>query len=99
MFSIKQINAAEERAAQESKLELKEHADKKGADICGKAYALDHAMLQSIMTSARAGGMATTGSETDPHLICITGDGAGVSARDSGVRVARFAGSTHLDYC
>ena len=65
--------------AWESKLELQENADRKGADICGKAYALDLAMLESITNSSRAGGMATRGEKSDPHLMCITGDGAGVS--------------------
>ena len=82
MFEVKGINAAEARAEQESKMELKEHADRKGADICGKAYALDHAIMESIKNSPRCGGMATKGSKTDPHLICVTGDGAGVSAKD-----------------
>ena len=53
-------------------------------------------MLQSIKNTTRAQGMATRGSKTDPHLMCITGDGAGVSGKDSGVRVGHFAGSTNL---
>ena len=53
-------------------------------------------MMQSITNSTRAGGMATRGSATDPHLMCVTGDGAGVSAKDSGVRVGHFPGSTNL---
>ena len=29
-------------------------------------------------------------------MICVTGDGAGLSARDSGVRVGHFCGSTNM---
>ena len=53
-------------------------------------------MLESVKNTSRAQGMATRGSKTDPHLMCITGDGAGVSAKDSGVRVGHFPGSTNL---
>ena len=96
LFSVNAINAAEEAAAQASKLELNDHDDRKGADICGKAYALDRAMLDSLKQTTRAGGMATRGTKDDPHLICVTGDGAGLTARDSGVRVAHFVGSTNF---
>ena len=97
LFSVKSIDEAEARAEKESKLELQQHADKKGADICGKAFALDHAMMESLKNSSRAGGMATNSGEiSQPHLICISGDGAGVSARDSGVRVGHFPGTTNL---
>ena len=53
-------------------------------------------MMHSIKNTTRAQGMATLGTEGDPHLMCITGDGAGVSAKDSGVRVGHFPGSTNL---
>ena len=53
-------------------------------------------MMQSIKNTTRAKGMATLGSKGDPHLMCITGDGAGVSAKDSGVRVGHFPGTTNL---
>ena len=64
LFSVRAIDAAEARAEKESQLELTQHADKKGADICGKAYALDHAILESIRHCSRAGGMATSGEKT-----------------------------------
>ena len=60
LFSVRAIDAAESRAEKESQFELTQHADKKGADICGKAYALDHAILESINNCSRAGGMATS---------------------------------------
>ena len=40
--------------------------------------------------------MATAGTKKHPHLICMSGDGAGLTARDSGVRVGHFCGSTNL---
>lgn len=92
LFSLAGIEREEERAAKETNLLLSDHADRKGADICGKAHAIDIAILDSIKNSTRSGGMATTGDVSDPHLICITGDGAGLTARDSGVRVAHFPG-------
>lgn len=75
---------------------LKDHADRKGADICGAPYSLDRAIFDSVIHTSRAGGMATRGTKDDPHLICVTGDGAGLTGRDSGVRVAHFPGSTNL---
>ena len=42
----------------------------------------------------RTGGMATAGSEEDPHVVRITGDGAGLTRAKSGVRVGVFLGST-----
>lgn len=39
----------------------------------------------------RTGGMATAGTQEDPHLICITGDGA-----SKGVVIGHFPGSTEL---
>ena len=40
--------------------------------------------------------MATKGTQESPHVMCITGDGAGITARDSGVCVAHFPGSMNL---
>ena len=96
IFSLKAIILAEREAEIASNLELRQHEDKQGADICSKAYALDQAMLQSIGNTSRAGGMATEGTKTDPHLVCISGDGAGLTAANTGVRVGHFVGSTNL---
>ena len=41
------------------------------------------------------GGMATSGTEVDPHWILLTGDGAGLTADDSGIRIAAVAGSVN----
>lgn len=94
LFQVSAIEAQEAQAVIDSCLTLRDHADRRGADICGKPYALDRAMLDSVEQMSRAGGMATAGTAEDPHLMCMTGDGAGVSAADSGVRVAHFPGST-----
>lgn len=94
IFSLKAIIFAEAEAEKASNLELRQHEDKQGADICSKAYALDQAMLQSVGNTSRAGGMATEGTKTDPHLMCVSGDGAGLTAASTGVRVGHFAGST-----
>ena len=64
---MRAIDKAEARAEKESQFELNQHADKKGADICGKAYALDHAILESVKNCSRAGGMATSGEKNHPH--------------------------------
>ena len=96
LFALTDINAAETQAEKETQLHLKEHPDRKGADIGGARYALDRAMLMSVTQSSRAGGMATKGTAADPHLMCVTGDGAGLTGAESGVRVAHFPGSTNL---
>ena len=96
LFGLSAINAAEAKAEAASQLTLNEHADRKGADICGKPHGLDRAMFDSIAHTTRSGGMATKGTRENPHLMCVTGDGAGLTGRDSGVRVAHFPGSTNL---
>ena len=79
LFSLKGINAAEAKAEVSSGLCLQEHGDHKGADICGKQYAVDTAMLRSISNTSRSAGMATQGTRDDPHVIIMTGDGAGIT--------------------
>jgi hypothetical protein len=96
IFGLRGINAAEATAESESGVALNDHIDRCGADICGKAHAIDRAMRDSIRWTSRSGGMATKGSLADPHLMCITGDGAGLTAAKSGVRVGHFPGSTNL---
>ena len=39
------------------------------------------AMVDSLSNTSRAGGMATKGTEEDPHLIAVSGDGAGLCSR------------------
>ena len=92
IFSKRGIGESETQAQKDSGLTLAQHKDRKGADICGMAYSLDRAIFDSVRNTTRAGGMCTKGTLLDPHLICVTGDGAGLTARDSGVRVAHFPG-------
>ena len=79
MFGMADIKASEEKAMAETKLQLQQHDDRKGAAICGKQHALDRAILDSIGQTTRAGGIATRGTREDLHLIAVTGDGAGIS--------------------
>ena len=67
------------------------HPDGKGADV--KCV---HAMLRNVQARAEGstqGGWATKGTEEDPDTIGFTGDGGGITADDSMVRVVAFAGS------
>lgn len=68
IFSLSEIRAAERQAEQASGLCLRDHDDRNGADICGKQFALDRAIRDSMLHSSRSGGMATAGSAADPHL-------------------------------
>ena len=71
IFDLKRIIASETEALRRSKLLLQQHPDRKGADICGKAFALDRAFYDSICNSSRAGGMATAGTVANgpaPHV-------------------------------
>ena len=40
-------------------------------------------MSDWLQQSSRAGGMATKGTAADPHRICVTGDGAGLTGAES----------------
>jgi len=86
LFALKDINWAESESEKRSQLMLRDHSDRKGADICGKQYALDRAIFDSLKQTSRSGGMATAGTEEEPHLICLSGDGAGLSARGGAPR-------------
>lgn len=97
IFSLPEIVAYEAAALRSTGLDLKEHADQRGADVSGKPYALDRVIMSQLeQDGARYGGMATQGTEEDPHIWLITGDGAGLSRAEGGVRVGLFAGSTEL---
>ena len=60
LFSIKEINAAEHAAELRTQVELRDHPDRKGADISGKMYAFDRVLYDSLQQVSRAGGMSTT---------------------------------------
>lgn len=96
IFSLSEIRAAEKQAEQASGLLLRDHDDRNGADICSRMFALDRVIATSMQHTSRSGGMSTAGSVEDPHLICVSGDGAGLKQGKSGVRVGHFCGSTNL---
>ena len=55
-----------------------------------------HGVVVDLIEKAAArvcGGMASDGSEANPHWICVTMDGAGLTHEDNGVRFALFPGS------
>lgn len=67
------------------------HPDGKGADV-----ACVHHMLRNVQSRAEGstqGGWATEGTEADPDTLVFTGDGGGITADDSMVRIVAFAGS------
>ena len=51
---------------------------------------VDHTIMEAIRHTEQnlAGGMQTKGTAEDPHWIVIQGDGAGLFADKSGVRIA-----------
>ena len=58
IFDLAGIQCEECEAEKDSKLTLRDHADRRGADICGKPYAIDRAMLDSVQQMSRAGARA-----------------------------------------
>ena len=54
IFGLKDIVCEECTAEEESGLELRDHADRRGADICGKPQAIDRAMMDSVQQMGRA---------------------------------------------
>lgn len=95
IFSLPEIVAYEKTAEEASQLELQGHADGCGADVAGKENSIDRVIVNELQFKhARHGGMATKGTYDDPHLWLTTGDGAGLSAMYSGIRVGLVPGST-----
>lgn len=52
-FELSDIADAEAKARVDSGLVLKEHSDKRGADICGEPYGLDTCIHRSLLVRAR----------------------------------------------
>ena len=79
----------------ESKVALREHGDKQGADVAGTPYSLDRALYNMVMATRkdRTGGFWTKGTEEDPMVIILTGDGAGLSNHNSGVHFSAVPGT------
>ena len=87
IFNVAGIKASEQRAMDSSKLLLHEHTDGRGADVSGKPGGVDQAIFNGLQSTRgdRTGGMATAGTEEDPHLVNLSGDGAGLSDAYSGI--------------
>jgi hypothetical protein len=79
IFGLRGINAAEATAERESGVALNDHIDRCGADICGKAHAIDRAMRDSILwTSMCAYCVHKTVNQTNVY-IPIKGVGRSIS--------------------
>lgn len=86
LFNVAGIKASEQRSLAASKLELRGHEDGGGADVSGKPGGVDQAIWNGLQATGtdRTRGMATRGTEDDPHIVNISGDGAGLSDGKSG---------------
>ena len=100
-FPIKQMREVEDArlAGQQGNVQ---HEDGRGAEVANVDVALLR-MVTQVQEQKLAGGFATSGMIDDPHIIILTGDGAGLTADDSGVDIAAIPGtveglnqSTHL---
>ena len=98
LFSIEDIVAVEKAAEERAGVALREHPDHRGADVSGARYSLDRHIQSQLdaQEGSRTGGLATAGTASDPDLLCMTGDGACVSGRYSGVSFGSFVGSTEF---
>ena len=92
---ICEVESAEEEA---TKVELRDHPDRAGCDVARTPFGVDQVLLNAIAATAKngTGGMATAGTKDDPHIIGVTGDGAGLSRAKSGVHVSVFPGTTEF---
>ncbi len=69
------------------------HDDGRGAEVTD-VDALLLELVRRVEEQKLAGGFATSGDEDDPHWIILTGDGAGLTDDESGVRVCMIPGTT-----
>ena len=74
-------------------LRNRQHDDLHGAEVTDVDWVIRQAIKAA--NTGVCGGMATSGTEVDPHWILLTGDGAGLTADDSGIRIAAVAGSVN----
>ena len=98
IFALNEMLAAENDALDCTSIEFSVLEDGLGADITGSPFGVDTAIANQLDSASktRVGGMATAGTIADPHLINLTGDGAGLSQRFAGVRVSSVLGSTNM---
>ena len=98
LFSLLGIAKIEDEAMEKTGLELGESNNRRCAYVTG-AYGVDQVIFNSIEATrvGRTGGMATSRGDTaDPHIINVTGGGAGLTAASSGVRLSIYPGSTEM---
>ena len=83
LCGICEVETAEEEA---TKVELRDHPDRQGCDVAKQPFGVERVLLNAIKATAKngTGGMATAGTKEDPHIICMTGDGAGLSRAKTG---------------
>ena len=90
-FPLKEMRAEEEKSVGGENGNVA-HADGRGVEVANVDVALLR-MVTQVQEAKLAGGFATAGTDVDPHLIVLTGDGAGLTADDSGVDIAAIPGS------
>lgn len=103
LFDLLEIVAEEKAALERSKLKLEEQADRGCAYVAGE-FGIDDAIFSAIEASKteRTGGMSILPGVTDGesketgHVVCMTGDGAGLTLGKSGVAIRLFLGSTEF---
>ena len=93
LFSLLGIAKIEDEAMEKTGLELGESNNRRCAYVAG-AYGVDQVIFNSIEATriGRTGCMGTRGNKADPHIINVTGDGAGLTAASSGVRLSIYPG-------
>ena len=87
LCDICDVEDAEEKATQ---VFLRDHPGRNGCDVAGRAFGVDRVCMNAIQATKtdRTGGMATAGTKEDPHLLGMTGDGAGMSRAQTGVHLS-----------
>ena len=71
-----------------------QHADGKGAEAVNISE-IFYEVYGAPFRDAHTGGWATAGTEADPHIFMLTGDGCGATADDSACGLRIFPGSVN----
>ena len=90
LFPIKEMKAWETKKLNlGEELPFNRDQSEPGGAEAAEVSSVDHTIMEAIRHAEQnlAGGMRTKGTAEDPHWIVIQGDGAGLSADKSGVRV------------
>ena len=96
LFSLIGINEVEQNTLDASGVTFEQSEDRWGATVGGAPYSVDVAIMNNLDQAqvSRVGGMATKGTIENPHLLNMTGDGAGLSNAFTGVRGGISPGSS-----